>query len=596
MARKASIELAGLEPHQLATQIADHWQQWNQGRQVWLSRVREVIQYVYATSTKETTNAQNPWSHTTHVPKITQIHDNLGANYASALFAGRQFFTFDPGTQEEATAKKSKAIVNYLTTKHDYNGFKSVMKKCLDDWVQTGNAFARLEYVRETTMGPDGQEVVVYEGPRPVRISPYDICFDHTAMSFAASPKIIRSLMSRGELFRMVEEDSEGGEYDKAVLEDIRKFYNILNGWSDNDVNKYIQQSFDGFSGSSAFFRTGKVELLDFIGDIFDPIEGKLHKDCVMTVVDRRFLIRSKQLTDYQGMGRIYHCGWRKRTDNLWAQGPLDNLVGMQYLINHLENARADGFDQMLSPDRVHVGNVEIEHDGPITNYYIDDGNGSVTNLTPDGSVLQADTQIQMKEAQMEAFAGAPREALGIRSPGEKTAFEVQTLQNAAGRLFQKKIEDFEEEFVEPILNGELEISVLNLNTADVAKVMDDDFGVLEFVNITIEDLAAKGKLKARGASHFAKRAQLVQELQGFGTILAQDPAMAVHFPAKKRAELWIKALGLEDFGLYEPFGQIAEDLERAESQQAAQGTMDELMAAGVADSEAQVAQLDNLA
>lgn len=579
---KASIEFQGMEPHSLADNVASLWTQWNSGRQVWLQRVKEVIQFVYATSTRETTNAKNPWSHSTVIPKLTQIHDNLGANYSAALFGRRDFFTFDPAVGDAASVKKRRAIVNYLATKHDYSGWSAAMLALLNDWVQTGNCFAQVEYVRDVEKAAQGIEVVQYEGPRVVRISPYDIVFDHTLSDFKNSPKIIRSMLTRGELFRRAA-GIEGKDYNPDEIARLKKFYSIVAAAKDSDVNKFVQMQMDGFSTPSEYFKSGKVELLEFIGDIYDAVTGELHQSQIITIVDRRFVLRQVNQADYQGFGKIYHSGWRKRPDNLIGQGPLDNLVGMQYLINHLENARADGFDQMLSPDRVHVGNVEIEQDGPVTNYYIDDAGGSVTNLAPDSSVLTADNQIALKEAQMEAYAGAPREAMGVRSPGEKTAFEIQRLETAAGRVFQVKINDFEREMVEPILNGELELAVTNLQTSDIAKVLDDDAGVTEFLTITRDDLTAKGKLKARGAAHYAKRAQLVQELQQFGMVLAQDKDMAIHFPAKARAKAWADALGFDRLELFVPFGQVAENLEGQQLISAAQGELDSYEAAGTA-------------
>lgn len=577
-----AISLTHFQDHCLATEIANNYESWHTDREVWLQRVREVIQYVYATSTRETSNSSNGWNHSTHIPKLTQIHDNLAANYSSALFGSADFFTFDPANIDEASVGKRKAIVNYLKTKHDYNGWKQVLDLLLQDWVQTGNCFARMEYVRETAEDPGtGEQYVVYEGPRPVRISPYDIVFNPFAISFDKSAKILRTVVTKAELIDRVEQ-VEGEDYDVDEVARMMEFRSLTGLMKDYQINKQIQRAYDGFANAASYFKSGSIELLEFIGDIYDESTGELLKNYIVTVADRKFVIRKQKMTDYQGFGKFYHCGWRKRPDNLYAQGPLDNLVGMQYLINHLENARADAFDQMLSPDRVHIGNVQIEQDGPVTNYYIDDGNGSVTNLAPDATALQADFQIQVKEAQMEAYAGAPREAMGIRSPGEKTAFEVQQLQNAAMRLFQTRIEQFEKEFVEPMLNGELEVAVQNLNTADVIKVIDDDEGVVEFLNITTEDLKAKGKLKARGASHFGKRAVLVQELQQFGNILQGDQAMAVHFPAKRRAKAWNDALQLDKYDLFSPFGAIDEQIELQQAQRAAQQVMDEDEAAAM--------------
>ena len=72
-------------------------------------------------------------------------------------------------------------------------------------------------------------------------------------------------------------------------------------------------------------------------------------------------------------------------------------------------------------------------------------------------TIIAASNEIHTLEEKMELYSGAPREAMGIRTAGEKTAFEVQSLQNAAGRIFQEKITSFEIELLEPILNAMLE-------------------------------------------------------------------------------------------------------------------------------------------
>jgi hypothetical protein len=235
----------------------------------------------------------------------------------------------------------------------------------------------------------------------------------------------------------------------------------------------------------------------------------------------------------------------------------------------------------MLAPDRVIIGNVQEEKRGPVTTYYIDDGNGNVFNLSPDSTVLTADQQIQYKEAQMEAYAGAPREAMGLRTPGEKTKFEVETLANAATRLFQTRLEDFDEQLVTPVLQGELECAVNNLLTSDIAKVLDKDFGVEEFISITRDDLNVRGRLVALGSTHFAMRSKMVKELQQFSAILAGDTELRNHFPAKKRAEAWDKLLGLSRYELYSPFGAIEELSEMAELQKAAQSDLEQRDIAG---------------
>jgi hypothetical protein len=576
--KKTVIELAGFGSDPSADHIANLWSSWDAGRKVWKDRVAEVVQYVFATSTRETSNAKNPWSHSTHIPKLTQIYDNLGANYYEALFNRPEFFKFRPGHADETDKKKAIAIEKYLTTKHQVSGFFKVMRQLTDDYRLYGNAFAQVCYVREYIEDREGNQVITYEGPRIKRISPYDIVFDHTASSFENSPKVVRSLVSRASLLDDAQAEL-GMEYDPEVLEKLKQFSTYIARQGASEINKNIQRRFDGFMMPSDYFRSGKVEVLKYYGDIFDPISGKHLRDRVVVVVDRRWVLANHPAGDINNVGQIYQTTWRDRVDNLWGMGPLENLVGMQYLIDHLENARADAFDQMLSPDMAIVGNVQIEEEGSQKVYYITDGNGSVTPIRPDATALNADFQIERKEMQMEVYAGAPREAMGFRTPGEKTKFEVQELMNAAARIFQHKIEKFDE-LTELLLNAEVEVAVKNLSAPDVIEVLDDDFGVIDFLEVTPEDLRARGKIRAVGAKHYQRQAQLAQELREFSGILAGDQEMAVHFPAQKRAEAWNELLGFEKFEMFVPFGAIAEQVELQQAMQAAQRVTEESQAA----------------
>lgn len=568
---KLAVSLTGMEPETLATQISDLYQTWNTSRQAQRDELREIEQYLYATSTKQTTNKKNPWSHSTHIPKLCQIYDNLGTQYASAVVGREDFFTFEPGNANAAVQSKKKAVVSYLKTKHKYSKFRVAIKELLNDWSRVGNCFAQLQYVRESVRDrTTGLPVVVYEGPKLLRISPDDIEFDITAASFAEAPKIVRQLVNMGEFLREVEERPEL-RYDAGAVEKVKTLRSVCSANREADVNKIDARQIAGFGSFHHYMSSGKIELLHFYGDIYDVLTGTLHKDAMITVVDRRYVLRNTPSDDWTNVGQIYHCGWRKRPDNLWAQGPLNKIVGMQYLIDHLVNAKSDAFDQMLSPDEVYIGQVETIVEGPVRKHFIDDGEGSVTQLKPDSTVLNADFQIDRLEAQMEAYAGAPREAMGIRTPGEKTAFEFDGLMNAASRLFQIRIDDFEQEFLDLILNGEIELAQRNLSTSDLVEMMDDDFGVLEFKSITKEDLLIRGKISPQGASHYAKRSQAVRELQQFQGILSGDPALAVHFPAKPRAKMWNELMDFDRYGLYQEFGGVAEQLELQQVQGAAQ-------------------------
>lgn len=557
--------------HKTATEIANLWKEWDAARQVWKLRKRETKSYVFATSTRETTNVTNPWSHSTNMPKITQIYDNLKANYTSGLFPNDDWFTFSGEDRESVTFVKRRTVESYLKTKHRLSNFQTEAMKMLDDWILCGNAFGMVTYVAENTVDPETNIVInSYVGPKIYRISPDDIVFNPVATDFSHSPKIIRSIKTVGELKRDLEENPEL-QYEEEIFNRALDDRNRLREFNFEDIDKSIQMEFDGFGTFGQYIKSGYVELLDFYGDIYDIETGEFYKNHVITVVDRRYVIRKQPLNTWTGRPHIYHVSWRQRPDNLWGMGPLDNLVGLQYRINHLENARADAFDQMIAPDFVYRGDVQEYPGANGSMIYEVNEAGDVRHLVPDTTVLQADFQIQNIMDLMELFAGAPREAMGIRTPGEKTAFEVAELMNAAGRIFQNKMTHFEINMLEPLLNAEIEVARRNLNTSDVIKVIDDDTGVQEFLSITRDDITANGKLVPTGARHYARQAQLAQELAQFSQIALQDPMVALHFPSLKIAEMWEELLGFSKFKIFEPYARIQEQLETQRLTQIAQ-------------------------
>ena len=187
----------------------------------------------------------------------------------------------------------------------------------------------------------------------------------------------------------------------------------------------------------------------------------------------------------------------------------------MQYRIDHLENLKADAMDLSVHPPLMIIGEVEEFIWGPGAEIHLDE-NGSVQEISKNlGAIITSDTQIRELEAKMELYAGAPREAMGVRSPGEKTAFEVQKLDNAASRIFQEKITAFETSLLEPNLNDQLEIAIRNFDGVDIVRTIDTSLGFTEFTTITIDDISASGVLRPVGARHFGEVANELQNIIG---------------------------------------------------------------------------------
>jgi hypothetical protein len=551
-----------IDPHALAVDIANRWTTWNKARQPKLEEWKELRNYIYATETRTTSNSKLPWTNSTTTPKLTQIADNLHANYFSALFPQKRWFRFEANDQDSATKMKRDVIQAYMENKIRQSDFTTTVSKLLNDYIQYGNCFATVEFTRDVTEFQVGDQVPHYVGPRLVRLSPFDVCFNPIAPDFDNSPKIIRSVVTLGEIARKVEESVDNA-YMAQIME---KMLGNRAHASGNDIDVSKSQGFiaDGFSSLQEYYESNYVELLTFYGDIYDNDTGVFHKNRVITVVDRSYILTNEQNPSWLGKSPVFHAGWRERPDNLYAMGPLDNLVGMQYRIDHLENLKADVFDQIAYPILKIRGDVEDFDFEPAARIYMGE-EGDVGYLVPDSTALNADFQIQNLENKMEMLAGAPREAMGIRSAGEKTAFEVNQLMTAAGRIFQHKTAHFERVFLEPILNSMLESARRNMDYADTVRVLNDNTGLFFFEQITKEDIKANGRIVPMGARHFAERANRVQGLTQLYQLKLADPTMAAHLSGKEFARLLADELG-------EPalFGENVTVVEQMETQKVA--------------------------
>lgn len=563
--------------------IVDKWVSWSANRNAWLDEKKELRAYLFATDTRNTTNSQLPWKNSTVTPKLTQIRDNLHANYMAALFPNDDWFLWEAGDSAAADAKKKNAIRNYMKAKLKASGFELAISQLVYDYIDYGNVFAGHEYVVQEKTDPMTKEVaLLYRGPKAFRVSPLDCVMDPTASSFERSPFIRRVLKGLGDLQRDVNERPSLG-YKPDIL---AKCFELRKGLTDNiDYIKGSGLVVDGFGSIELYFQSGMVELLEFWGDVYNSTTGELHCDQVVTVVDRMWVMRMEPNKSWAGSRPYKHCGWRLRPDNLWSQGPLDQLVGMQYRIDHLENLKADVFDQIAHPIiKIKGDTVQDVKFGPGEEWHCGT-DGDVELLRPDAAALSADTEIQTLMDRMEELAGAPRQAMGIRTPGEKTKYEVQVLENGAGRIFQAKVNWFERNIIEPMLNSMLEESRRELGAAESIRVVDPDLGAEEFVDITKDDLTAKGKLSAVGARHFAEQAKFVQELTQTLQIIEQMPGVKVHVSGLKVAKALEEVLGWQQFGIVrENVGVI----EQMKTQRMIQTGQEGLAAHGAAPSEVQ--------
>ena len=551
-----------LQPHSLASEIAYMWDNLNTNRNTWIKEKEELRNYIFATDTTKTTNAKLPWKNKTTIPKLCQIRDNLHANYASAVFPNDNWFKWEAHGKDGALLTKRKAIEAYMSNKVRMSGFRNEVYKLLYDYIDYGNAFWDVVFVNETHKDADGNIIQGYRGPKLKRISPYDIVFNLTADSFKNSYNIVRSVKTFGELQWELDNMPEM-QYNKDVIGEMLSYRQTLAGYATEDMSKALALQVDGFGNFSDYLQSGYVELLEFEGSINNKDTGEFLQNVLVTVADRSKVIRIVPMPSWMGKTTKGHVPWRMRPDNLYGMGPLDNLVGMQYRIDHLENLKADAMDLAVHPPLAITGNVEEFEWEPGAEILVGEG-GSIQELGKSlQGVMAANNEISMLEFKMEEMAGAPKQAMGIRTPGEKTAYEVQSLEQAASRIFQNKITHFEIECIEDALNKMFEVAKRNMDGTDLVRVIDDDVGVIEFMEITKDDITAAGKLRPIGARHFSAQATAIQNLSNFyQSAVGQDPAVKAHISGKAVAKLIEEYLGLEKFALYQENVRVFEEVE----------------------------------
>ena len=565
-----------LTPDALACRIANYYIEWDMHRQIKITEWEEIQKYIFATDTTKTTNSKLPWSNKTTIPKLCQIRDNLFANYMATMFPKKKNVIWEGYSKDDETLAKKHAIEDYMCWVQDQPHYMKEIAKCVLDYIDYGNVFAMPEWVDGRSLTKDGRSKTGYAGPRLRRISPLDIVFNPTAPSFAESPKIVRSLVSLGEVKELLDRESSTPEEreDSEVLYEYLKDYRAsVNTYQGTTFTKDAIYQISGFDSFGAYLSSNTVEVLTFYGDVYDEGKDKFMRNQIIKIADRHKIISQRDNPSFFGTVPIYHVGWRIRPDNLWAMGPLDNLVGMQYRIDHLENMKSDVIDLITYPVLKIKGYVGDFTWQPMEHIDVGD-EGDVEMLMPPYQAGRANTEIAVFEAKMEEMAGSPKEAMGFRTPGEKTKYEVQRLENAASRIFQNKISQFEMHFIEPNLNSMLELARRYMDETTI-RAFDPEYNINVFKELTPQDITGNGRIRPIAARHFAEQAQLVQDLNNFlASPAGQDPEVRLHFSSVKLAQMWNELLDLEQFKIIEPYIRITEQAEAQKLQAVSQEKM----------------------
>lgn len=565
MSTNVQVLIGEVTPHKLAKDITELYGNYATARTSWEAEMLEIRNFKYATSTRTTEVNEASFKNSTTIPKLSQIATNLQANYKAHLFGNPNWIQWEAFDKDAAALEAKTNIEAYARTKARRKDYEGVLNTTLLDWIDTGGCFAQQRYVTEEYKDGSGKTKMLYQGTVLERIPPADIVFDVTASSFKEASKIIRKLYTLGDIAKMVQEDDDS-PFTADDLENMRiTRQNVRTSgiakaprsgidWKGQALSK------DGFGDMLQYLRSDLVEVLEFYGDIYSVETGEFFNNHKIVIADRRLVISNDPILTRNGSQRIYYCGWEDRPDNLMAMSPLARLVGMQYKLDKLENQRADAFDRIINPPVVERGDVEFYGvRGAPGGRYVVDENGDVTELNLDATVLNADFQMQTTMAIMEEMAGSPRNNSGFRTPGEKTKFEVQFLENGGNRIFRDKTNKFEREFIEPILEDMVEMALDNLGETDTVSTEGTEFKTAEFINISKSDLNISGKLRARGSRLFAEKANALQNILGVFNTGAAD-LISPHVSRIALASAIEELAEIDEFNIIVPNIGIQED------------------------------------
>jgi len=298
-----------LKPDLLGTSIAHNYMDWETFRNPKLGEWKEITQYLYATDTTKTTNSKLPWSNKTTIPKLCQISDNLTANYIASMFPKNKWVSWEGDTEEDEIKKKKDSIENYIQWVMDRNEFYDEATKIVQDYVRYGNCFVTVEWVDKRNLTED-KEQVGYVGPMIKRISPLDIVFNPIASSFSSTPKIIRSIITIGEVKERMERLSVDNDDRKAELEELYNYMvevrrHMANIPDNGGSTKSAIYNISGFGTYEQYLKSDYVEILTFYGDIYNKSTGEFERNQIIEVLDRHKVLSHKTNPSFFGTAPI---------------------------------------------------------------------------------------------------------------------------------------------------------------------------------------------------------------------------------------------------------------------------------------------------
>lgn len=545
--------------------IFTKFEEWDNKRDEVKNEWGEIQEYIFARTVLDISNSATH-EHTTHTPELATIREDLIAVIFQSMFPHDDWFRFEPGSKEANNKEIRDAVRSYVKNRRKLNGSRAVHRRMVEDLVDTGNCFG-MTFYKDAPENP-GRE---YVGPKERRISPWDIVFDPTADNFEDSPKIIKERVTMGEFYERYRESEVARQdvVDKVLNSRTQAAIDSIDARRDTTAYR------SGFSNLGEYLSSGVIELRWFYGDIFDLETMTLRKNRMIVAVDNWVLI-DKEIGTWNGKPHITHYGWKPYPDMLWAQGPLAQIIGLNYQIDHRENAKADGLDKLINPDKLMLGDIQEVWDEEENRFvYLGPEGASVQDVAINAGFLSFDTDIDRKMTMMRSASRMPNDLRGFRTEGEKTFGEFSGLIEGGMRGFLHKIEGYEEHILQPTLSAYIELARKHLDSA-IKVPAEKDGQFTRLVEVSPASLKVDGVFIPEGATRLARKNQILStlsQLSATGLMQIASP----HISGKGTAKLLEELTETTGSGMFEDFAGVKEQAEmqqevnQLEQQQASQ-------------------------
>lgn len=563
----AGITVNTLDRDIVAKAITDKYVSWQADRQTFLKEAQDIRDYLFSTTALNGPSSNQKHVHKNHVPQLAQIYESLNTQHWNILFANPKFFDFIP--ERFADRDIAANIVELLLSKLERKNFRETTGRSLVSFFNmVGPAIARV--TTEIEYDEDGS--IAYKGFVVKNVDYKNIVFDPTAEDFYCTAKVIRSVAHMSDIIQAAKKD-ENGIYNQEAI----KYLKEARSASPKGMSDYVKQltktgiMYDGFNTTEDYLNSGKVEILEYIGDLYNSATGEVQTRRIIKIVDRLHVLSNVANDAPAGFDGLHMAGWRPRPNNLWPQGPLHQLVGMQYHIDHLENSKADIWDLIKMPTEIHKGEVRKSADAsqPRMQVFVESGadNGYAV-VHPDVTILNTDTMLAFYMRKMEDYAGALPQQQGIRTPGEKTLGEVSILETNAQKMAGDKAKLLEAMIAKILQEAYLRMVGPGYDDIDTIELLDDITGQMKVKELSLKDLKIRGGFRAIGVSRWERKNEALRNLTQAAPFL-QNPAVAPHVSGVKLAEYVEEILDLREVNIVEAFIGVKEAVQAQYMQQA---------------------------